>query len=106
MAAKRVICVIALSSLSSLAGAAPTATPVRTEIDALLGRLQASGCQSNRNGSWYGDAEARDHLLRKLDYFEVEGTGQSTEQLIELAASKRGTSGKPYQVNCGNDSAM
>ncbi len=88
------------------AGATPTAAPVRAEIDALLGKLQESGCQFNRNGSWYSGAEAKSHLLRKLEYFEDKGTVKNTEQFIELAASKSSSSGKPYQVKCGNAGAV
>jgi hypothetical protein len=83
-----------------LAVAAPTSAPVRTEIDALLLSLQSSGCQFNRNGSWYSGAEARDHLLRKLGYIEGRNTLQSTEQFIELAASRSSSSGQVYQVRC------
>lgn len=88
------------------ASAAPTAAPVRAEIDALLGKLQSSGCQFNRNGSWYSGAEAKSHLLRKLEYFEDKGTVKNAEQFIELAASKSSSSGKAYQVKCGGESAV
>ena len=97
------ILVVVLANLScSLAFAAPAAAPVRTEIDLLLGRLQASGCEFNRNGTWYSGADARDHLLRKLEYLEDKTTVQSTEQFIELAATKSSISGKPYLVRCGS----
>lgn len=81
--------------------AAPAPAPIKAEIDALMGRLQASGCQFDRNGSWYTGAEAVSHILRKLDYIEGRGTLQSTEQFIEQAASKSSSSGKPYHVKCG-----
>ena len=86
--------------------AAPTAIPARAEIDALLSSLQASGCQFLRNGSWYSGAEARDHLLRKLEYMEGRTTVQSAEHFIELAASKSSSSGKPYQVRCGGEAPV
>lgn len=79
---------------------------MRAEIDALLVRLQAPGCQFNRNGSWYSGAKAKDHLLRKLDYFEGKGAIQSAERFIELAASRSSSSGKPYQVKCGGESPV
>ena len=85
---------------------AQAASATRTEIDSLLARLQASGCQFNRNGSWYSSSEARDHLLRKLDYLEGRGSIQSTEQFIQLAASSSSSSGKAYLVRCGNDAAV
>jgi hypothetical protein len=83
----------------SLAG--PTPAPVRAEIDALLARLQTSGCQFNRNGTWYDGAKAKEHLLHKLKHIERKGTVQSTEQFIELAASASSSSGKAYEVKCG-----
>jgi hypothetical protein len=97
---------ILAAALATAAAAAPTAAPVRAEIDALLGKLQTSGCQFNRNGSWYSGAEAKSHLLGKLEYFENKGNVQNTEQFIELAASKSSSSGKPYQVKCGNEAAV
>ena len=97
---------IVLAVWCCLSVAAPTSPPVRAEIDALLSRLEASGCQFNRNGSWYRGQEARDHLLRKLEYIEGMTTIQSTEQFIELAASKSSFSGEPYQVKCGDESPV
>jgi hypothetical protein len=81
--------------------AEPTPPAVRAEIDALLARMVASACEFNRNGSWYGAAQARKHLLVKLDYIENHGTLTNSEQFIELAASGSSFSGKPYLVKCG-----
>ena len=92
---------LALHACGALAG--PTPAPVRAEIDALLGRIPASGCQFERNRSWHSGADARSHLLRKLDYIEKRSeTITRTEQFIEFAASKSSFSGKPYRVKCGN----
>lgn len=77
-------------------------TPTHAEINSLLERLQVSGCQFNRNGTWYTAAEAKAHLLDKLEYVEKRVALKSTEQFIDLAASKSSMSGKPYQVRCGN----
>jgi len=85
------------------ASAAPTPPAVRAEIDGLMARLSASNCQFERNGSWHTAAEARTHMLRKLDYIEKRReTLGSAEQFIEYAASKSSFSGKPYRVKCGN----
>jgi len=81
--------------------AAPVAPPARAEIDALLSALEKSGCEFNRNGSWYAAKEARTHLLRKLEYLEGRNAVHSTEQFIELAASTSSSSGKAYLVRCG-----
>ena len=95
-----------LALSASLAITSPTSPPVRAEIEALLARLESSGCQFHRNGSWHSPSEARSHLLRKLEYIEDRGTVQSTEQFIEIAATKSSWSGKPYRVQCGAEAAM
>ncbi len=84
------------------ATAAPLSPATRAEIDALMSKLEASGCEFNRNGAWYSGKEAKAHLLRKLKYLEDKGMVQSTEQFIELAASASSTSGQPYLVRCGD----
>jgi hypothetical protein len=75
---------------------------VQSEIASLLTSLEQSGCQFNRNGSWYKGADAKNHLTEKLQYLEDNVTLQSTEQFIEMAASSSSVSGKPYMVKCGN----
>ncbi len=87
-------------ALHGTAFADPTPAPVRAEIDAMLGRLEASGCRFLRNGSWHDGARAREHLLDKLEYIEKRGTLQNAEQFIELAASRSSLSGRAYQVGC------
>ncbi|WP_374586585.1 DUF5329 domain-containing protein [Pseudoduganella sp.] len=89
------------ASAAALAPAAPLPAPARAEVDALLGRLQASGCQFNRNGTWYSGAEAKDHLQRKLEYLEKKDMVRSAEQFIELGATASSSSGKAYTVRCG-----
>ena len=89
-----------------LAAAVSTPPPARAEIDALLTRLQESGCQFNRNGSWHSAPEAKEHLLRKLDYIEHKEAIQSAERFIELAASRSSWSGRAYQVKCADASPV
>ena len=86
--------------------AAPLSLVARSEIDGLISRLQASGCEFNRNGNWYTGAEAKSHLLRKLQYLEERGAVQSAEQFIELAATSSSMSGQPYLVRCNNDAPV
>jgi hypothetical protein len=102
MAQPRLFCfLVATFLLASIpALAEPVAAPVRAEIDVLLARLQAPGCEFNRNGKWYDGADAQAHLLRKLEYIEDRTTVRSTEQFIDLAASTSSRSGKPYLVRC------
>ncbi len=71
-----------------------------------MSRLEASGCEFNRNGIWHTATEARSHLLRKLKYLEDKGMVQSAEQFIELAASGSSRTGEPYLVKCGNADAV
>lgn len=92
--------------LASPALAAPTAPAVRAEIDQLLARLETSGCRFQRNGSWYPAAEAKTHLLRKLEYFDDRSGVASTEQFIALVASRSSVSGKPYLVRCAAEQAV
>lgn len=92
---------LCLALIAPLAHATPTSAPIRTEIDGLLNRLQSSGCEFNRNGTWYSGSEAKTHLLRKLAYLEDKGTLRNAEQFIELAATSSSFSGSAYQVRCG-----
>jgi len=84
-----------------MAHAAPPAPGVQAEIEALLGRLESSKCEFNRNGGWYNGADAKTHLHGKLESLERRTTLRSTEQFIELAATFSSSSGKPYEVKCG-----
>lgn len=99
---RRVIPILTLLLAATLAFASNMGPHVRGEIEALLDRLERSGCQFNRNGTWHSSAEARTHLMRKLDYVEHRAPGGSTEDFITLAASESSRSGKPYLVKCGD----
>ncbi|HEX7892183.1 MAG TPA: DUF5329 domain-containing protein [Ramlibacter sp.] len=81
--------------------AAPVPPAARAEIDALLAKLQSSGCTFNRNGTWHGADEAQAHLRRKLEALEERNVVQTTEQFIALGASTSSVSSKPYLVKCG-----
>lgn len=94
-----VILVLAFAGAAGVL-AGPTPAPVRAEIDALLARLEGSGCEFGRNGKWYAAAEAKQHLLRKLEHAERWGNVESTELFIERIASGSSMSGDPYRVRC------
>lgn len=96
------VILVTLASASSPAFAADLPATSRAEIDALLNRLGTSGCQFNRNGSWYSSADAKAHLAKKLNYLVEKKKLDGTEQFIKLAASSSSMSGKPYQVRCGD----
>jgi len=91
---------------AAAAAAAPLAPAAKAEIDGLMSRLEASACEFSRNGSWHTAAEAKSHLLRKLKYLADRGMVHSTEQFIELAASRSSMTGQPYLVRCGNAAAL
>jgi hypothetical protein len=90
------------NALVAAAAATPLSPVARSEIDGLMARLETAGCEFNRNGKWYTGAEAKSHLLRKLQYLEERGAVQSTEQFIEFAATSSSMSGQPYLVKCDN----
>ncbi|MCY4745736.1 DUF5329 domain-containing protein [Pelomonas sp. UHG3] len=95
-----------LALLLQAASAAPLPAVARAEIDALLARLQASGCEFNRNGSWHAGAEARAHLLKKLDVMAGRGLVASAEQFIERGATSSSMSGQPYRVRCAGQAPV
>lgn len=90
---------LALALAPGIAGAAPNAD-ARREITQLIGSLDGSQCQFQRNGSWYGPADARSHLQRKYNYLLKKDMVDSAEQFIERAASQSSMSGKAYRIRC------
>ena len=102
----RLVFIPLLAAAISTATAAPAPAAARAEIDALLSSLAASGCEFNRNGSWHTGAQAREHLLRKLDYLEGKDAVKRAEDFIELAASTSSSSGKAYEVRCAGQGTV
>lgn len=96
----RTVSALLLAFIATAANAAPLPPAARAEVDALLARLQSSGCEFNRNGSWYTGAEAKAHLLKKLDYLEGKDMVATAEQFIDKGASTSSMSGKVYLVRC------
>lgn len=65
---KHLITVLLLCAATS-AALAEKPTPAATqEIEHLISHLKNSGCEFQRNGSWYDSAKAADHLRGKYDY--------------------------------------
>lgn len=97
-----------VSALMSMPPAcAATLTPAsKSEINALLMVLKASGCQFSRNSTWYSSRDAQAHLARKLDYLVNKNAVASSEQFIERAATKSSVTGQTYAVRCGKDSLV
>lgn len=92
-----VLCAISLASQLALAAPSPEA---KKEIAQLMDALSHSGCQFQRNGSWYGATEARAHLQRKYDYLLKKDKVDTSEQFIDRAASQSSMSGRAYRVKC------
>jgi hypothetical protein len=99
---RRLLLLLLTCFVAMKANAAPVSPVAKAEIDGLLVRLETSGCEFNRNGSWYTATEGKTHLLRKLKYLEDRDMVLTTEQFIDMAASGSSTSGQPYLVRCGN----
>ena len=92
-----------------LASAAWPAGPddaARAEIAHLLQHLESSGCQFQRNGSWFAPARAAAHLEQKYEYLLKKRLVTSAETFIERAATQSSASGKPYSVKCGDSAAV
>ncbi len=85
--------------------AAPPKEAVR-EIETLIAALGASGCEFQRNGSWYPAEKAQDHLRRKYDWLRERDMVASAEQFIERAGTKSSVSGRAYQVRCPGQAAV
>jgi hypothetical protein len=89
-----------------VAASAHSAEPdavARKEIAHLIEHLASSGCQFNRNGTWYEASRAVSHLKRKYEYLLDKGLVTDTDAFIRLAATESSASGKPYLVKCGSE---
>lgn len=78
----------------------------RAEIAHLLQYLESSGCQFQRNGSWYPSQRAASHLNQKYEYLLKKDLVTNAESFIERAATESSASGKPYSVKCGDAAAV
>jgi len=70
----------------------------KQEVEHLINYLETSNCSMVRNGNAHKGAEATKHVRRKYKHFR-DDIG-STEEFIELSATKSTMSGKPYEVHC------
>jgi hypothetical protein len=98
---RRTLLLLLTGAFVSASAAAPLAPAARAEIDALLARLESSGCEFYRNGSRHTAAEATPHLVGKLKYLEDRGAVQTAEQFIDLAASRSSVTSQAYLIKCG-----
>jgi hypothetical protein len=99
----RQLLVLLMTTFAVAASFAASLSPVaRAEIENLLGRLEISGCEFQRNGAWHSAADAKAHLRVKLNYLDERGMVSSAEQFIERAATQSSMTGGAYLVRCGN----
>ena len=104
---RALICGAAMALALPLAWAdAPPSTETQAEIRALIGALKASGCEFERNGSWYDSTKAAAHLQQKYDYLLKKKLVPTTAAFIERAGSQSSMSGKAYQVRCPGQTAV
>lgn len=99
---KHLIIALLLGSSSTLSLATPAATQ---EIEHLIAHLKTSGCEFQRNGSWYSSTKAAEHLRGKYDYLLKKGWVVTAEDFITRAATESSMSHKPYQVRCAGKEA-
>ena len=70
----------------------------RAEVEHLIAYLGRSDCALVRNGKSHSPEEGVRHVRRKYDHFRDDIS--STEDFIELAASRSTLSGRDYEVRC------
>ncbi len=97
------ILLILLVMVSGACPATELAPTAKQEIAHLIAYLEQSGCQFNRNGSWYDSKDAGNHISRKYQYLLDKGLVSSAETFIKRAATESSMSGKPYLVRCNGD---
>jgi Family of unknown function (DUF5329) len=95
-----------IAQTSVPAAQAKTAASTDAEIAALFTYLEKSGCEFNRNGTWYNGTEAVAHIRKKLDYLQGKKRITDTESFITQAASVSSSSGKNYEVRCQGKAAV
>jgi len=101
MAGRSAAAVLALLALFGVAAvrAAP-ATSMPMEVNFLLGYIEGSGCDFQRNGNWHTAHAAQVHLRDKYNYLVARNRLDTAEQFIEKAATESSLTGRPYMVRC------
>lgn len=89
-----------VSLILILLSSAVSAAPMETEVPQLLARMESSGCEFYRNGTWASSSKARAHLERKYRAMRARDLISTTEEFIERGATQSSMSGEPYRVRC------
>ncbi|HOY70189.1 MAG TPA: DUF5329 domain-containing protein [Methylotenera sp.] len=97
---KKLLAALALfAAFSANAEISPNA---KQEIAHLFTHLKTSGCEFNRNGTWYNAEKAVAHLNQKYEYLLGKKLISTTEDFIVRAASESSMSHQAYLVKCGD----
>ena len=86
--------------LISTSAIADVSAEQKLETSHLLNFVKNSSCKIIRNGKAYDGNKAVTHIQKKYDYFKDDI--ETTEQFIELSATKSTMSGKYYTVICSD----
>jgi len=89
---------LVLGTGSTTAAAVPVQPQV--EVEYLLNAIARSGCEFNRNGTWFDSQTASAHLRDKYHGLVALGRFVSALQFIEDAATKSSVTGRPYLIRC------
>lgn len=92
-------------TLAPVARAEPP-TNVQIEVNFLLGYIDGSACEFYRNGTWRDSKAAQEHLRDKYKYLVARNRIKTTEDFIEMAATKSSISGQPYKVRCNGGATV
>lgn len=87
-----------LTCLAAVCLSADVPPEQKQEVEHLINYLETSNCLMVRNGGSHEGAEAAKHVRRKYQYFRDDIS--STEEFIELSATRSTMSSKPYEVHC------
>jgi hypothetical protein len=96
------ILVAAIFAVSLPVLASDSSNLEKKEIEHLITHMASSGCEFNRNGTWYDASRAAGHLKQKYEYLLKRNAVPTAEAFIEGAASESSVSGKSYLVRCGS----
>ena len=96
----KLLLTVLLFTAPGMAVAQDPPAPINKEIESLFSALESSGCEVQRNGSWYGAKRAAEHLRRKYDYLLKKRLVPTTQAFIDRAGSVSSLTGRPYQVRC------
>lgn len=94
--------IVLLALVVSFTAHAEISPDTKQEIAHLFTHLKTSGCEFNRNGTWYNADKAVAHLNQKYEYLLGKNLISTTEDFIERAASESSVSHKAYLVKCGD----